>query len=388
MAIAAVAQDFSGLARVDPAHSQIVDVRGGIAVELALSQPVPYRVFTLDAPRRLIVDFREADWTGVERRALLNADRVQDVHFGPLYPGWSRLVVELAGPMSVVEAGMSVSPETGRATVLIRTETSDEADFAARAGAPEESIWDKLQTETEAQVAEGKLVVAIDAGHGGIDPGAQRAGIKEADLMLALAIEIKEEIDRNGEIGAVLTRDGDYFVSLEDRMTRARSAGAVALISLHADALERGRASGASIFTLNAQAEDEASARMAERHERGDLLAGLDLTGQDDRVAGVLMDLARLDTAPASDQLAEALLSGMLSAGVKLHPRARREGRLAVLNASDFASVLVEAGFLSDAGDRAMLSNPQTRRPLVQGLVDGIIAWAVLRAVNAPLIRQ
>ncbi|MBU1837050.1 MAG: N-acetylmuramoyl-L-alanine amidase, partial [Alphaproteobacteria bacterium] len=234
----------------------------------------------------------------------------------------------------------------------------------------------------------GPLVVAIDPGHGGVDPGATRGKIHEADLMLQLGIEVAEAINRSGTLRAVLTRNADDFVPLEERMTIARAAGAGVMLSLHADALDDDVTRGASAYTLNAEGQDRAAQRMAERHERGDLLTGLDLTGQDDRVATVLMDMARAETTPASRRLADALITGLRSTGAGVNSRPRREGRLAVLNAADFPSVLLEAGFLSNAADRTALSTPQGRAPIVAGITAALQDWAKAEAARAPLKRQ
>jgi N-acetylmuramoyl-L-alanine amidase len=127
---------------------------------------------------------------------------------------------------------------------------------------------------------------------------------------------------------------------------------------------------------------------MAERHDRGDLLAGLDLTGQDDTVAMILMDLARLETGPKSERLADTLVAEMRAAGAVMNSRPRRDGPLAVLNAADFPSVLIEVGFLSSAADRARLSTPEGRAPLVSGIVEGLRRWEMEEAVLAPMVRQ
>jgi N-acetylmuramoyl-L-alanine amidase len=188
---------------------------------------------------------------------------------------------------------------------------------------------------------------------------------------------------------AVLTREADIFVPLAERMTIARAAGADVFLSLHADALdEMDAATGASVYTLSQEAVDAASARMAERHSRGDLLAGLDLTGQDDTVATVLMDMARLETGPAGMRLADVLVAEMAAAGAVMNSRPRREGPLAVLNAADFPSVLVEMGFLSSAADRARLTTPEGRAAIVAGIVAGLEAWAAEEAVRRELLRQ
>ena len=346
------AQDYAGLARIDPSASAIADDGDGLRVDLALSQTVPWRVFTLADPMRLVVDFREVDFTGLLAADLLRGDMALDVAMGPLRPGWSRLTVTLAAPLRVAQAGMTTDPATGQAHLALRLDPTGAADFAATAGAPDDPA--RPDPSLAAPVRrDGPLVVAIDPGHGGIDPGALRGTVKEAEVMLQLAIEVAEAINRTGTMRAVLTRDADVFVPLETRMTIARAAGAGAMLSLHADALDDDVTRGASAYTLNAEGEDRAAQRMAERHERGDLLSGLDLTGQDDRVAMVLMDMARAETAPASGRLADALVAGLRGAGATVNSRPRREGRLAVLNAADFPSVLLEAGFLSSAADRA-----------------------------------
>ena len=387
LAAPAAAQDFSGLARIDPASSAIADDGDGLRVDLALSQPVPWRVFTLDDPMRVVVDFREVDFSGLIPEDIWRDGMATAVAFGPLRPGWSRLQVTLAQPLQVAQAGLTVDDLTGGARLSLRLAPVDADRFAAMAGAPDDPVRPPASLDAP-PLRDGPLVVAIDPGHGGIDPGATRGTVHEADVMLQLAFEVAEAINRTGTMRAVLTRDADTFVPLEARMTIARAAGAGVMLSLHADALDDDVTRGASAYTLNAEGEDRAAQRMAERHERGDLLAGLDLTGQDDRVATVLMDMARAETAPASDRLADALVAGLRGAGAAVNSRPRREGRLAVLNAADFPSVLLEAGFLSSAADRAVLTSPQGRAPIVAGIVTALQDWAAAEAARAPLKRQ
>ena len=385
----AFAQEFSGLARVDNVKTQLVEIRSGVQLDLHLTQPVPYRVFTLDDPRRLVLDFREVDWTGLNPAQLGDSSVVADLRFGALRPGWSRMVIDLAVPMFVETAGMAVDDSAGTAHVQVILKETNAETFAANAGAPPNEGWGDLTPTLPAPPEDdGPLVVVIDPGHGGIDPGAERAGLNEADLMLRLSVEVAEALNRAGGVRAILTREADVFVPLDARMSIARAAGADLFISLHADALEEDAAKGASVYTLDQAGQDKAAARMAERHERGDLLAGIDLTGTDDRVATVLMDMARAETGPKGERFADQLVAAMRASGQRMNSRPRREGRLAVLNAADFASVLVEVGFLSNERDREALRSAAGRAPIVAGILAAVQTWAIEEATRDALIRQ
>ncbi len=382
-ALPARAQDFSALARIDPARSTIADAGDGLDITLTLSQPVPYRIYTLDEPLRLVIAFQEVNFGGLIAADILRAGHATDVVFGVPQPGWSHMVLSLDAPLRVTQAGMTTTG-SGAAVLSLQLVPATAAEFAASV-APSARDARPAPSLAAPLLQGGPLVVAIDPGHGGIDPGAVRGAVKEADLMLELAIELADAINRGGVMRAVLTRDSDVFVSLEDRMTRARAAGAGAMVSLHADALDDTVTRGASAYTLNAEGQDRAAQRMAERHERGDLLSGLDLRGQDDRVATALMDMARVQTGPASARLADALIAGLRTTGAQVNARPRRDGRLAVLNAADFPSVLLEAGFLSNAGDRATLASAEGRALIVGGISLALQDWAAAEAARAPL---
>jgi N-acetylmuramoyl-L-alanine amidase len=378
LAGAAAAQEAVRLLAAD---SAVEDSWGGIEVTLALTGTVPWRVFTLEDPRRIVVDLRGVAWEGGEPSALLAGENASGLRFGPVRGGWSRLVLELGEPMAVAEAGLSVEEEGARLRLVLEA-TSEEA-FVATAGAPDEAP--ELAPPPPPMPEDGRFVVAIDPGHGGIDPGAERAGLNEADLMLALGLELSEAVERAGMV-PVLTRTADVFVPLQERMTRARAGGADVLLSLHADALEEANAAGASVYTLTEEAVGHASARMVERHEGGDLIAGLDLRGQDDTVATALMDLARLDTTPRSERLAATLARALGQAGAAVNGKPLRQANLAVLKAADFPSVLLEAGFLSDAADRRRLSSPEGRRVIIAGIVAALEAWAAEEQAREALI--
>ncbi len=375
MALGALADDLSALARLRAEDSRIAAAEGGgLAIDLAISQPVPWRVRLLDQPPRLVLDVREVDWTGIETLALPAA--VRAVRAGVFRAGWSRLVLELAGPQAVTLSEMATTGDT--AAIRLRLAPATAQDFAAAAARPEPPDW-TLPDPTALPVlpeGSGAVVVVLDPGHGGIDPGAERDGQTEAKLMLTFARELKEALLRDGRFKVVMTRDDDVFVPLETRMSLARAAGATVFLSLHADALAEGEAQGATVYTLSDEATDEAAQALAERHDRDDLLAGLDLSAQDDLVVTVLMDMARTETAPRTQRLAEALVAAIRGAELKMHRHPHQEGGFSVLKSPDIPSVLLEVGFLSSARDLKRLSDADWRARMAAALVEGLAVWA------------
>jgi N-acetylmuramoyl-L-alanine amidase len=383
---------FTGLARLDATDSRIVADGPGVSLRLALSQGVPWRVFTLDGPPRLVLDFREVDWRGAGATGLVATDRVRGLRMGQIRPGWSRMVVDLAGPYPLDKAGLDVDPESGRAELRVRLGRGAPERFAAASGVPDSPGWDVAPPADTAppppRDADGPLRVMIDPGHGGIDPGAEEGGLTEKALMLVLARELREALLRAGGFEVFLTRDTDMFVSLERRVALAHDAAADVFISLHADALTDARARGASVYTLSDSASDAASAALAERHDRADLLAGVDLSDSDDVVAGVLLDLARQETQPRAEALAQTLLEVFRSEGIPVLGRPLRHAGFSVLKAADIPSILVETGFLSDARDRRNLSDPDWRAALVTALRTGLARWHAQDRARAGLVRQ
>lgn len=369
------AQELSALARFDVAKSRMVDAGSGLEVELAISQPVPWRLRVLDNPARLVMDFREVDWTGIEK-LLVNSKTVMGLRAGVFRPGWSRLVVELREPMLVRASEMQTA---GAVKVRLRLEPATAKEFAAKAAEAEPEAW-ALPKPADLPAPQhrgtGPLRVVLDPGHGGIDPGAERDGEDEASLMLVFARELKEVLLRDGNFEVVMTRESNVFVPLEARISVARAAGAHVFISLHADAISEGEAVGATVYTLSKDASDAASAALAERHDRDDLLAGVDLRQQDDLVAEVLLDMARTQTTPRTDRLAAALVSSIKQAGVKMHRHPHQEASFSVLKLADIPSVLLELGFLSSPRDLARLKDPEWRDKMAAALRDALKAWA------------
>lgn len=383
----ALAQDLSALAQLQPETSEIVDTDQALDVTLSLSQPVPWRVRVLDAPPRVVFDFREVDWTGLSQMPV-TSQKIGGLRAGTYRAGWSRLVLELTQPMVIASAQMST---TGQTVVAVQLVPASAAEFAVKAGLPEPKAWTLPKAALVAKPAArgaGPLIVVLDPGHGGLDPGAERGDLTEARLVLSFARELKELLLRDGNFTVILTRDDDVFVPLESRISIARAAGAHVFISVHADALSEGDAEGATIYTLSAEANSAASATLAERHDRDDLLAGVDLTQQDDLIAEVLMDMARTKTIPRTERLSAALQGAIAAQGLKMHRNPQQKASFSVLKSPDIPSVLLELGFMSSDNDLARLVDPEWRSKMAAALRDALSEWAKEDAALATLPLQ
>ena len=239
----AYAQELRALARIDPDQSDIADLSyREMEVKLQLSQPIPYRIFALSNPDRIVFDFKEVDWTGFSEEKALMTEKAKSLRFGAFQAGWSRMVIELTEPMLLDEVEMRTDPDGGDALLVAKFKLTNPAEFAAQAGPRENAGWDMPKPieglpPKERQLGDRPLVVVLDPGHGGIDSGARQQGKLEKDLVLLFAKELKENLILSGRYKAFLTRDDDEFVSLPGRISRARELGADLFISLHADAL-------------------------------------------------------------------------------------------------------------------------------------------------------
>lgn len=375
-----------GPVRLDVAASAIAVDRADLTLALRLDGPAPYRVFLLDDPKRLVIDMEGLELAYADAARIPGATAMEAVRAGPFRPGWGRMVFQLRAPYAVIEA-VQQTGDNG-ATLRLRLSPVAAEDFA---GAPNamSALWDLPQPTTPVvdPSRPQPLRVAIDPGHGGIDSGATAEGLREADLMLAFARELTEKLIRAG-FEVVLTRRKDEFVGLEARMTEARASGADLFISLHADALPDGQAAGASVFIWNSQADDRASRQLASRHDRADLVAGLDLQGTDDQIAGTLMDMARADTQPRSEAFAKHMSAHLSQAGLALHRNPVKGAAFSVLKSPDIPSTLVELGFLTDPSDRANLTDPAWRARMAQAIAVAVTDWSQDDTARAALRRH
>ena len=212
-------------------------------------------------------------------------------------------------------------------------------------------------------------VVVLDPGHGGEDPGATSVdGLYEKDLVLEMARELRTLIERSGRYRVVLTRDGDEFIRLRDRIAAARKLGGEIFISLHADSLRLSEQRGASIYTLSEKASDEEAAKFAALENKADVLTGADLSQHDVVVATILIDLAQRDTNNKSIAFAD-IMAEELARVTALVKRHRRFAGFAVLKSPDIPSVLLELGYLSNPDDARNLAQPDYRAKLGQAIV-------------------
>ncbi|MEO0485720.1 MAG: N-acetylmuramoyl-L-alanine amidase [Pseudomonadota bacterium] len=380
------AQDLSGLARALPDETRLEASRNAVELRLSLSQGVPYRAYTLTDPPQLVLELSEVNWAGFDPSQFAQ-DRVGTMQVGTLAPGWSGLVLGLDGPFAIKQTAISLGED--RATLMVALARVSEAEFAAASGMPDTSAA-LLRGQTQAAPRTGDAVVVIDPGHGGVDPGAERGGVRESDLTLLMARELREGLRRAGGFEVHMTRDADVFVSLEARAALARELRADVFISLHADALDEndGYAEGATAYSLADEATDAASALLAERHNRGRIIGGVNLGGQEDEIARVLLDLARADTAPRSERLAVTILDALQDQGARLNSNPQRAADFAVLRSADVPSVLIEVGFLSSQRDRIELQSPERRGRIISGLVRGLDAWVEADRADRALLRQ
>jgi len=224
----------------------------------------------------------------------------------------------------------------------------------------------------------GEIVVAIDAGHGGIDPGASAEGVTEKQIVLKFARRLAAEIDQVAGLRAFLIRDDDSFLTLTQRIRRARDGGANLIVSLHADSTEEGRATGAHVYTLSRDGTDEAAVELAERENRADVIGGVDLAGESDDLAALLIDFAQRGTADETEKLATAILAAMAGKVKLLWTEPHRRANFRVLKAPEIPSILVELGYLSNIEDRARMASKEWQNRMAIALTEGIRGWTTI----------
>ncbi|MEM8755136.1 MAG: N-acetylmuramoyl-L-alanine amidase, partial [Pseudomonadota bacterium] len=361
---------------------------GAAEIAIELTAPAAFRVFALDAPPRLVVDLDGVAWragTAVSRGGPLVGDGalIGGARVGAPREGAARVVLDLASPALAAEA-LSEPTAEGGVRVRVRIEAASRAEFAAAVGWPEGA---RVAAPPPPRL-EAEVLIVIDPGHGGADPGAIAGDVREKDLVLDYARALKTLIDARPGHRALLTREEDRFVSLGDRVRFARAARGDALLSLHADALERGAAAGASVYVLSEAASKAGAEAVEKAPDRAGALGGAPMAGEAGDVARVLVDLSRRRTDARSAALGAALAEALAAESEVLPGRSLRAAGFRVLTAPDTPSALVELGFLSSAQDLDRLLSPEGREAVARSLAEAVFAWAAADEVLQRRLRK
>ena len=356
---------------------------GGIEINLQLSQGVPYKIWMDRDPLSLIIDFNVLNFNGIDLEKINQSKNIKSIEIKELDTEWSRLSFHLADYWAIENTEMSISPQDNSASLSIFLKSMSEGIFSLTDKPNKDFSSNKISA-----IENNDFVVVLDPGHGGRDPGAEAGGYRESSLMLELAEAVKESLIRNTDFKVVLTRTEDKFLSLEDRITIASQSDANLFISLHADAVIEGEASGTTVYLLSDKATDKMSAQLASRHDRSEILRGVDLSGLDSQVASVLLDMARQETKPRSEAVASFILKVFKEKITELSSQPLRYAAFSVLKSPDIPSILIEAGFMSTSSDLQNLTTKKWRREFADSLTEAISRWHVRDKENKVLLRE
>ncbi len=356
---------------------------GGIEINLQLSQGVPYKIWMEGDPLSLIIDFNVLNFNGIDLEKINQSKNIKSIEIKELDTEWSRLSFHLADYWAIENTEMSISPQDNSASLSIFLKSISEGIFSLTDKPNKDFSSNKISA-----IENNDFVVVLDPGHGGKDPGAEAGGYRESSLMLELAEAVKESLIRNTDFKVVLTRTEDKFLSLEDRITIASQSDANLFISLHADAVIEGEASGTTVYLLSDKATDKMSAQLASRHDRSEILRGVDLSGLDSQVASVLLDMARQETKPRSEAVASFILKVFEEKITELSSQPLRYAAFSVLKSPDIPSILIEAGFMSTSSDLKNLTTKKWRREFADSLAEAISRWHVRDKENKVLLRE
>lgn len=340
---------------------------GTTRITIELDRRAPPRSFTLAGPDRFVVDLPNARLGGETAES---GGVVHAIRRGARPEGAARLVFDLAGPAQVSPPTVESLPG-GRVRLVYALRSA----VPPPASRPAPDVVSRPQARIERAAVSaarprdaGRRVIVIDAGHGGHDPGAQGAqGAREKVVVLAAALALRDALEARGGYHVVLTREGDRFLPLEDRVAVARDHKADLFISLHADSSPSAQAKGASVYTLSERGGERAKGVM----EAQDWDMDLGPQPHSPRVEQILLDLAQRETTNRSAEFAQTLL-GELSGQIPLLNRSHRNAGFFVLLAPDVPAVLLEMGFLTNPQDEARLTDPRARRLMMSSVADAI----------------
>ena len=334
-----------------------------------LSGPVQYKTFSLTAPERLIIDLSGAALSGDFSQLELKNTGITSIRSGHFGKSDTRIVLDLAAPMRLTSFVLPPQEGQGHRLVLDLTGATQAPRQIAAAPAPLVAPVEKAHPKRD-------IMVVVDPGHGGKDPGAIGSkGQREKDVVLSIAQLLARRLKREKGFDVKLVRNDDFFVPLRKRVDIARQHKADMFISVHADAAPRLTASGASVYALSEGGATSATARfMAQRENGADLLGAttlLNLKDKDPMLAGVILDMSMNATIASSLQLGSSVL-GSLQSITSLHQKRVEQAAFAVLKSPDVPSILVETGFISNARDAQRLVTARHQQAVADGLFDGL----------------
>lgn len=357
------------LTPVAQASQEIQKVRAWLAPDntrlvFDLSGPVEHRLFTLSGPDRVVIDIDGARLDTSLSGLGLEGSPVKQIRHSERGDGL-RIVLDLNSEVRPKSFDLKPNEQYGHRLVV---------DLAMR----EEAMVMKSVVPVPGEQAKRDIVVVIDAGHGGEDPGAiGPGGVREKDVVLKIARELKALIDAEPGYSAVLTRTGDYYISLRGRTGKARKSNSDLFVSIHADAFKDPRARGASIWVLSGRgATSEMGRWLAQRENSADLIGGvgsLSLGDKDDVLASVLLDMSMSASRKDSHQVASRIHANMASFA-RMHKKHVEQAGFVVLKSPDIPSILVETGFISNPEEARKLKTASYQRQMAQSIFRGITA--------------
>ena len=339
----------------------------GTRLVFDLSAPVEHSVLTLDNPNRVVVDIPAAS---MESGRVLPEGQgfVKQLRAAPQPNGGLRVVVDLTGPAQPKTFTVGPQQSAGHRLVLDLTPSKG----AVAAAAPAQPSVVKAAADAHGR----DIVVAIDAGHGGVDPGSiGKRGTYEKHVTLAIARRLKERIDREPGMRAILTRDNDMFVEHRERIARARRQQADMFVSVHADSYTNRAVAGSSVYVLSARGASDESARwLADRENSADLIGGVKLDDKDSVLASVLLDLSQGASMSASVDAAELVMQELYKIGNITNRGVKHAGFL-VLKSPDIPSMLVETAFISNPTEESRLLDAKHQQKLAEAIHQGVRAY-------------
>jgi N-acetylmuramoyl-L-alanine amidase len=335
----------------------------GTRVVLTLSGAASQNVFTLSDPDRLVIDLSATRLaSGVRMPA--PAGPVKSLRSGIQPKQTLRLVLELTRPLSPA-VSTAAAANGGRQLVIELGSVAPAAPAAPAAPTPVRAAHAPAETDRD-------VIIAVDAGHGGQDPGASGSNTREKDVVLAIARALAKRIDAEPGMRAVLTRGDDRFIVLRDRINIARAARADIFVSIHADSIRNREVSGSSVYVLSDRgASSEAARWLAENENSADLKGGVSLGDKSDQLASVLMDVSQSASIGASMEAAERVLAQLDQVGEVRKSKVQQAGFL-VLKSPDIPSLLVETAYISNPAEEKKLRNPAHQAEIAEAIFKGV----------------